>query len=501
MMRPTRRVIASPAPITIDAALQDPNLLGAALGNPATWAAWIAILRAAFGLPLNAAQLATFDTVAGHRAPPTQRVSELWAVAGRRSGKSRMAAALLVFAALLAPVTALAKGEVGHVICISASRSQAKVVFGYALGFIESSPVLRQQVEVVKAEEIILKNNIVIGVHTSSFRTIRGRTVIAAVFDEVAYWRDETSSQPDIEIYRAVVPALAASRGMLAGISSPYRKIGLLHAKHRDHFGQDGSVLVVQSASALLNPTLDPAIIESAREADPEAARAEWDASFRTDLSSLLDDAVIDAAIDHSRPPELPRVPGVKYHFFTDSSAGRHDHWTGAASFKDKDGRIIIAALRGVAPPFDPNTVAAEMASLAKSYGCREVVADNFSAGWVEAAMLKEGVKFRRSDLTRSELYLESLPMWNRHAVSIPNHARLIRELRLLERRVHRSGKDSVDHGTGGSDDYSNSVCGAMWLASAKRGMPVFGKAVLERAKEPGPSVHHMNLICPPRRY
>ena len=456
-------------PPDIDEAMIDPNLLGAGLGSATTWAAWIAILRAAWGLPLDAQQRAVFDTVAGHRAPPTQRVAELWAVVGRRSGKSRMAAAIAVFFSLLAPLKRLAPGEIGHIVVLSASKAQAKVVFGYVLGFIESSAILRQQIEHVRAEEIVLKGNVVIGVHTSSFRTIRGRTLLAAVFDETAYWRDESSAAPDVEIYRAVTPALATTGGMLVAISSPYRKVGLLHTKHRDHFGQDGNVLVVQAPSTELNPLLDVAVIANARQADPDAARAEWDSEFRTDLTSLFDDAVIDAAIDNSRPPELPRLPGVRHYCFTDSSAGRHDHYTACVAHKSGE-RVIIDALRGHAPPFDPNVVTAEFGKLAKSYGCSEVTGDNFSAEWVVSAWQSAGVRYLRSELTRSEIYLESLPLWNRHAVSIPNHARLIRELRLLERKVHRSGKDSVDHGSGGSDDYSNSVCGAMHLAIANAG-------------------------------
>jgi hypothetical protein len=46
-----------------------------------------------------------------------------------------------------------------------------------------------------------------------------------------------------------------------------------------------------------------------------------------------------------------------------------------------------------------------------------------------------------------------------------PQHDRLLRELRSLERRVHRSGKDSVDHPSHGSDDYANAVCGALYVA------------------------------------
>ena len=36
--------------IGIDRALLDKNLLGAALGDTASWSQWLAVLRAAFGL-------------------------------------------------------------------------------------------------------------------------------------------------------------------------------------------------------------------------------------------------------------------------------------------------------------------------------------------------------------------------------------------------------------------------------------------------------------------
>ncbi|MEI9899645.1 MAG: hypothetical protein WDN31_05285 [Hyphomicrobium sp.] len=51
----------------------------------------------------------------------------------------------------------------------------------------------------------------------------------------------------------------------------------------------------------------------------------------------------------------------------------------------------------------------------------------------------------------------------------MPDLPQLIRELRLLERRTHRSGKDTVDHGSGGSDDYANvlSERSTTWSAAA----------------------------------
>ena len=66
------------------------------------------------------------------------------------------------------------------------------------------------------------------------------------------------------------------------------------------------------------------------------------------------------------------------------------------------------------------------------------------------------------SDIPKSQIYLETLPLWTRGLVSLPDHKTLIRELRLLERHTHRSGKDTVDHGRNGSDDHANAVCGLL---------------------------------------
>ncbi len=463
---------------TIDAAMADPNLLGAALGDIASWHIWRTVLKATFALPLDEIEAEVFAAVAGGRRAPVGRVSELWAIAGRRSGKSRVAAALAVYAAAFEDHRAkLAPGETGHVLVLAPSRLQARTVRDYVEGFFTASPILAPMVEAVTADEIRLKGNIVISVHTNNFRTVRGRTLLCCIFDESAYWRDETSASPDLEVYRAVLPALASTTGLLIGISSPYRRVGLLHQKHRDHFGQDGDVLVIQAPTTTLNPTIDARIIERARRDDPEAALAEWDAEFRSDLAALLDDAVIDAAIEHGRPLELPPRAGVTYLAFTDASAGRHDSFTlGIGHVEDE--RFVADVIRGRRAPFDPNDVANEFAALAKDYGCSTVTGDNFAGEWVSQAFKAAGMGYKRADLPKSGLYLEMLPHFMRGAVSIPDHPVLVRELRLLERRTARSGRDSVDHPKNGSDDFANALAGSLWLATKPRfepAVPVFG--------------------------
>jgi hypothetical protein len=415
--------------INIDAALADPQLLGAALGSADSWSTWLVTLKATFGIELDREERRIFASVAGSREPPPQRVQELWAIAGRGGGKSRVSAAIAVYLACFFDHD-LDPGETGFVLVLAGSMDQATTVFGYARAFLRKSPILRKMISSTTASEIRLTNGVVIAVHSNSYRLIRGRTLLACVFDEVAYWRDEASATPDREVYRAVLPSLARTGGLLVGISTPYRRSGLLHDKFRDHFDvSDDSVLVVRGGTEAFNPTISRETIAKAISADPEGARSEWEAEFRSDIAALLTLCI--------------------------------GHCEGA---KD-DATWTCDAIRGRPAPFDPRTVAQEYAALARQYHCTKIVGDNFSGEWVAGAFADAGIKYETSPLPKSSLYLESLPHFNRGAVSIPEHDRLLRELRTLERRVQRSGRDSVDHPKHGSDDYANALCGALYIA------------------------------------
>jgi hypothetical protein len=268
---------------------------------------------------------------------------------------------------------------------------------------------------------------------------------------------------PDTETYSAVLPALLTTNGMLVGISSPYRRMGLLHAKHKRHFGVDGDTLVVQGSTLTFNPTLDTAAIAAQQEADPTAARSEWNAEFRDDLSGFLDDALVEQAIDRDRPLELPPPDGVNYKCYVDASGGAigGDAYCIAIAHREND-LFVIDLVRGRAGPFDPEELTKEYAQLCREYRCAGVTGDRYAKEWVSSTWVKCGIPYTPALLTASDTYLEALPLWTRGAVRIPDHAVLTRELRLLERMPTRLGKDQVVHPRGVHDDFANVVFGVL---------------------------------------
>jgi hypothetical protein len=173
--------------LPIDQAMADPNFLGACLGEQSTWATWRTGLRAAFGLSLSDDERAVFKEIAGEREPPSERVQALLCIAGRRGGKTRMAALIACYLATCVDWKGrLAPGEIGYVLCLAPTQRQSGLVLSYIQAMLEASPVLRQEIIAVTSEEVRLRGNITIAVHPASYRTVRGRTLIGVILDEAA---------------------------------------------------------------------------------------------------------------------------------------------------------------------------------------------------------------------------------------------------------------------------------------------------------------------------
>ena len=68
--------------------------------------------------------------------------------------------------------------------------------------------------------------------------------------------------------------------------------------------------------------------------------------------------------------------------------------------------------------------------------------------------------------MNKSELYLAFVPVTNSGGVELPDDKRLFSELRRLERKRGRAGKDTVDHPPRLHDDLANAVAGVSYLLS-----------------------------------
>src|SRR5262249_50203772 len=140
---------------------------------------------------------------------------------------------------------------------ICCDRRQARTVLRYVRGFLDLA-ILKRLVLSDQAETITLSNRVVIEVHTASFRSVRGYTLLAVIADEIAFWRSEDVYQnPDKEIISALRPGLATvPTSLLLCLSSPYARRGALWDTYSRYFGKDSDeVLVWQATSKEMNPS------------------------------------------------------------------------------------------------------------------------------------------------------------------------------------------------------------------------------------------------------
>lgn len=446
-------------------ALTDPNVLGFAFGAD-SWRAWRAILAGAFGLPLDPEDAVIFERLTG-RKPPGQLIRELSAIAGRRSGKSSIAAAIVIFLATLKRWT-LAAGEVGTAVLLAADRDQARISFRYCLGLLEQSPILQHEVESTTADTIRLKNGIEIVIVTSDKATVRGRTIIAMVADELAYWGLDAD-----EVLRAARPGMASQpEAMLVSISTAYRRQGVMYDAFRRSYGlDDPRCLVVRAMTRDLNSQITQEFIDEELARDAIGARAEYLSEFRGDISAYVDDALVDAAI----PPgimALTRAPGVQYYGFADPSGGGNtgsDAFSLGIAHQERDGRVVLDKLVWTDPPFVPEAVCERYAETLSAYGVQTVHGDKWAGEWPSSMLRKFGVLYVAATKPKSDIYLEALPLFASKRIQLLDHQRLGTELRLLERKPRASGRgDQIDHGPRGHDDLVNSAVGACWIASTR---------------------------------
>lgn len=387
---------------------------------------------------------------------------------------SRVAALIAVYLAIFRDYSPyLAAGEYGTVMVMAADRKQARTVFGYIRAMIGDNEYLADLVEQETQESITLRNRIRIEVHTASFKSIRGYTCVSCVADEIAIWNAD-GANPDSEIITAIRSRFATiPNAMLVAISSPYARVGELWETYDRHFGDKGSpdIFVWQASTRDMNPSVPQSFVDRQYEKDPAKASAEFGGEFRTDVERFVPIEVVKACIPVEGRQQNPPAEGLQYRAFVDPSGGRTDPMTMAIGHRASTGIVVLDALMGVKPPFEPTEAIRQMVALCRPYRVTKVHGDRFGGEWPREGFRNQGIEYALHPRSKSELYVEMLPHLTSRTIELLDHPKLALELTGLERRVSPSGRELIDHPKGGHDDYANAVAGLIDLLSKGGGM------------------------------
>jgi hypothetical protein len=214
-----------------------------------------------------------------------------------------------------------------------------------------------------------------------------------------------------------------------------------------------------------MNKTLPQSVVDAALLQDYAAARAEYLGEFRDDVGIFLPREVIENLVVDGRIENLPRRE-LKYHAFADLSGGRNDAAALAIAHK-AERKIVLDMIKAWHAPHNPHAVIAEMCRILDHWGIRRVIGDNYAADFAAASFQSHGIKYRKCEKNKSQLYAELLPIICASEIELLDDPTSVNQLANLERRTRSGGKDIIDHPPRGHDDLANAVAGVA-VTSAK---------------------------------
>jgi hypothetical protein len=451
------------------------------------WQAWRAFISTVFCEPLETiGEWRTFRECTRLEEPPTERPPSVWMPVGRRGGKSRCLAAIAVYLACCYDWSPyLDPGELGILPVLAQDRRSSRTIMSYVKAFLDH-PRLQDRVTAEQAESVTIDGTLQIEVVTASFRAVRNRTVIAALCDEIAFWRsDEGSANLDREVITALEPAMATiPNALLLGASSPYAQRGVLWDNFEKWFGKPGGPLIWKAATRVMNPTVPQEFIDEQYEQDPLAAEAEYGAQFRSDVDAFVTRDVLDMAVTEG-VHEIPFEKDVRYFGFVDPSGGSSDSMTLAIGHVDRATRRgVLDVLRERRPPFSPENVVTEFAQVLHEYRVFRVKGDHYAGEWPADRFKRSGVGYEIAKKIKSDIYLEFLPLLNAQRCALLDNRTMYNQLLGLERRTARSGKETIDHVQGAHDDLANVAAGVMVELLGKRNPTAIDPSVLQRSAQ-----------------
>jgi len=415
-----------------------------------------------YGLELSQAELEIYRRATGRGIYEPREHNEGTGIFGRQGGKtSRIGAPIVTYEACRDH--GLKRGERAHVLLIAPVIKQAQIALGHIRNFFLISPPLKKKVVKMRMNEIDLDNGITIACYPCSQITIRGLRVVAAILDELGFWRDEvTAANPAQDVLNALRPAMATfPNHKLVKISTPYRKEGVLWRDYKERALLDYPVW--QLSSAEMNPTISSDFLEKERRRDEESYRREFLAEFTDSVAGWIGFETLEQCVIESCT-ERPPVSDAIYAAAIDPAFKGND-FALAIAHRLPDGPIILdytATWTGTREePLGYEWVCGEIARILKRYGLNTVVGDQHCAAIIQQEFEKLGIRYQEKTFgagTRLDLFGNLKHLLIDRKIQILDKPELLRQLRSLEERKTNRGNVEICSAYGIKDDLAVTV-------------------------------------------
>jgi hypothetical protein len=431
-----------------------------------------AICRLIEGRPLGelAAHPHVLEAVGGkhwERDPPDlsavdgiQPRKVVW-LAGIRTAKSLMAAALIVWAALTVDASGTGAHEVPRHSTLSTEKDLAAVILNHLVGAIMASDTLKSMlVGEPTATGCMLRMScgrameakVVAG--AKSGRSVVARWSTGFVADEAPRMAGAGDAVVNLDDTETAVEGRILPGGQILWIGSPWAPMGPVYEAVRKGEGYPTpDLLVIRARGDRLNPYWwTPKRAERLRKRNPVAYQTDFLAQFADQEETLFTQAVMNPCIRDGGT--IPPEPGHDYAAAMDP-ATRGNAWTFVIG--DRVGRTkrIVFCRQWVGSPLDPvkaRKVFAEIGPILYSYNLDWIYTDQWSADTL-SEIAEEAVLDEATDTTGITLDIEH---WTEQTktlaytgfrdamvdgtIELINDPVLLGDLRLVRKKITQRG-------------------------------------------------------------
>lgn len=408
-----------------------------------------AICRLIEGRPLRelATEPSVISAIGTSDTADIPRPREVLLLAGIRSGKSLMTAALAVFWSQVCDVSKLGPGEVPRISILSLKKDLADVVLGHLTGRVLDSGFLSQLVMAPPGKESLLLRHptgrpieirVVAGSRAGS--SVVARWSAGLIADEAPRMFGRDDGVVNIQDLRHAVSRRLLPGAQLAMIGSPWSPASPVAKWYSDGFGKPSrEMLVIRAPAYHMNPVVwTPEAVEEAK-ADPDVYRTDVEAQFASPGETLFPVELVMRNLGTyvEEPPDV----NSQYTAAMDP-ATRANGWTLVIASRDKLKQRVVFAheWRGsYLDPLDPRKVLAEISEICSRYNVRSVLTDQYAADALIAIGRSAGINVIHHPMNHNAMvngYMGLRRMLESGSVVLPNNRQLINDLLLITKKT-----------------------------------------------------------------
>lgn len=411
---------------------------------------------------------------------------------GARGGKSYVLTALrLLHLALTVPLEAsstfvgLGPGEDAYALLVAPNLKLARQTYKFVLGAARHPKISNRIIGKPGKESFILarENGRRVVVEclpaTGGGAAVRARYYVGAGLEEFAFFRSEDFEVNDKEIFTAVTPRILPG-GQVMVCSTAWARTGLMYELFQKNWSHPETCVTAMAPTVLLNPS-KAADVEIERKRDPQNAAREFDCVFMdTDALGFFSHDAIERSID--KKLFLPAVhPPAGSEILVGADLGfRRDSSALVVVYKLVTGQYQIAEILELQPqlgePLKPSFVVEQFAKACKRHECTWLMADSHYRETIDEELAKHSLSYvpgPEGAKGKEESHMQVKMLLNAGKLILPNHDKLIRQMKELTSRPTAGGGLSLqsprrragDGGTGGHGD----ILSALVLAVSQR--------------------------------